>query len=76
MVELEAERHTILMHKEETIHQKSRAIGLKAGDSNTKYFHQFANNRRLSNALWEATDEDGVVVYDTPSIQKAARRHF
>ena len=26
--------------------------------------------------MWEATNKAGEVVYDNPSIQKAARRHF
>lgn len=43
----------ILQEKEELWRLKSRAIWLKAGDSNTKYFHNLANGRKASNTIWK-----------------------
>ena len=43
--------------KEELWRLKSRAIWLKAGDSNTKYFHNIANGRKASNTIWKLPRE-------------------
>ena len=71
---LEAVCTKILFHKEETIRQKSWVVWIKVGDGNTNYFHNFANRRRLTNALWEAFDEDESQVYDERSIKMEARK--
>ena len=54
---LETKQSIILKHKEETLHQKSRAIWLREGDCNSKYFHNYANHRRLSNSVWEIASD-------------------
>ena len=59
-----SQKQKILAHKEETMRQKSHVIWLKARDENLKYFHQFANHRRLSNSIWEASNGQGNMVYD------------
>jgi hypothetical protein len=48
---LEMERNKILRDKEEKWRQQSRAIWVKSGDRNTKYFHHFANHRRIKNLM-------------------------
>ena len=69
-------RRTILDHKAETLRQKSRAIWLQAGDENTKYFHSYANRQRISNSIWEVSNEGGNVVSenDTINVRKQDRR--
>ena len=49
-------KQEILLHKEETLRQKSRAIWLKVGDENSRYFHNYANKMWLTNSVWEAVD--------------------
>ena len=50
---LEAERDTILREEEEKWRLRSRAVWLKSGDKNTKFFHNYAIFRRNKNHIWE-----------------------
>ena len=69
-------RGKLLLHKEETLRQKSRDTWLLAGDENSHYFHHYANKRRVTNAVWEAVDEDNTIVFYQASIKKVARNYF
>jgi len=55
--QLLGQKSKILQEKEELWRLKSRAIWLKAGDSNTKYFHNIANGRKASNTIWKLPRE-------------------
>jgi len=54
---LVVQKSKILQEKEELWRLKSRAIWLKAGDCNTKYFHNLANGRKASNTIWKLPSE-------------------
>lgn len=54
---LVVQKSKILQEKEELWRLKSRAIWLKAGDCNTKYFHNLANGRKASNTIWQLPSE-------------------
>ena len=41
-----------------------------------KYFHNYANRRRLSNSIWETLDASGLTVSDPDSIKKEAISYF
>jgi hypothetical protein len=58
---LEAERKKLLLAEEEQWRQKSRAIWIKSGDKNTKFFHRFASYRRNKKFIWEINDGTGVL---------------
>jgi len=51
--ELEAKRRKILRDREEMWRLRSRAIWLKAGDRNTKFFHNYAKRLKKSNTILE-----------------------
>ena len=69
-------KHGILSCEEETIPQKIRAIWLQAGDENTKYFHNYANRRRISNSIWESKDDDVVIVTNQDLIKDRVVSYF
>jgi hypothetical protein len=53
---LEQERNNLLREKEEIWRQHNRAIWIKGGDQNTKFFHQYAIYRRNRKQIWEVED--------------------
>ena len=69
-------QNTILRRREETAFQKSRLKWIASGDSNTKYYHQFANSRRIHNKIWDLQVEDGSVVYKQEDLEKEAFTYF
>jgi hypothetical protein len=56
--QLEVDCNKLLLEEEERWRQKSRAIWIKSGDRNTKFFHNYASYRRNKNFLWEIKDEN------------------
>eukprot|EP00253_Pinus_taeda_P017475 PITA_17475 len=57
--ELERSKHNLLAIEEATWRLKSKAIWLKEGDKNAKFFHRYTNKRRETNSIWEIKDEEG-----------------
>ena len=57
--QIEIERNNILKGVEERWRLRNRAIWMASGDSNTKYFHHFANYRINLNTIWEIKNEEG-----------------
>ena len=66
----------ILKRREESAHQKSRIQWIESGDSNTRYYHQFANSRRLHNHIWDIQGVDGSILYKQGDLEEEAVTYF
>ncbi|KAL9679997.1 hypothetical protein QQ045_017868 [Rhodiola kirilowii] len=71
--QLIAELDDWLLREEILWKQRSRAIWLEEGDSNTKYFHAFANSTKKSNTIESQT---GLVEDDPKKIKDIIAEHF
>ena len=60
--EKELKRDELLAREEEIQRLTSRAIWIKQGDNNTKFFHNFANHRRNQNTIATIKDMNGEMV--------------
>jgi hypothetical protein len=58
------------LEEEESWRQKSRAMWIKNGEKNTKFFHNFASYRRNKKCLWEIRDDIGNVHTSQEEIKK------
>ncbi|XP_074303812.1 uncharacterized protein LOC141638307 [Silene latifolia] len=77
------ERNTLVkkiakLLKQEEIYwkQRSRALWLKEGDRNTKYFHKKAGQRKEKNHIAKLIDDDGRESIGTETVGRAARKYF
>eukprot|EP00253_Pinus_taeda_P010711 PITA_10711 len=66
----------ILLEKEEEWRQKSRAIWLKAGDENTKFFHNYAKGRKSVNTIWKLKDQNGREASSFEDLSRMGKAHF
>lgn len=73
---LERSRAKILLDKEEEWRLKSRAIWLKGGDENTKFFHNYAKGRKSANTIWKMRGLDGREVSSFEAISSLGKNHF
>lgn len=76
MARLDAGKDMILKHEEESWRLKSRATWLSQGDNNTKFFHNYANQRRITNSIWKIKDAGGELDSDKKYLEKDAVQHF
>lgn len=63
--ELKGELARLNKYEEISWRQKSRAILLKEGDNNTRFFHQLANSHRRSNFIREIEVDEEIVTGDS-----------
>ena len=73
---LNAERSIVLLKFEKTLRLKSRAVWLEVGDNNSKFFHHFANHKRVSNSIWELKNKYCIMLGEQSTIMKELVRHF
>jgi len=76
LVELEQQKQNILKSREESIRLRSRAIWLKAGDENSRFFHNFANGRRMENTIWNLPLPDGGMADSFNKLSQLGTSHF
>lgn len=74
--ELQRKKCKILEQEEASWRLKSRAIWLKEGDGNSKFFHRFASSRREKNSIWKIKDGKGDLLYSQQDISSEAVRYF
>jgi len=55
---------------------RSRALWLASGDTNTKYFHNFASHNRVKKYIWDIKGENGETVNDHALIKKEVATYF
>ena len=60
----------------ELLRQKSRAIWIKEGDNNKKFFHNFSNHGRNLNMISTIKDMNGVMVSSFKEKTEAGERFF
>eukprot|EP00253_Pinus_taeda_P004659 PITA_04659 len=75
LIELENQRATLLKQKEESLRLRSRAIW-KAGDENSKFFHNFAKGRKVSNTIWSLPQPDGGLADNFNKLSQLGTAHF
>eukprot|EP00253_Pinus_taeda_P022096 PITA_22096 len=73
---LEKRKHILLLREEASWRLKSRALWLKEGDRNTKFFHNFANARRRKNSIWKIEDGNGGFLYSQNDIAELVPEIF
>lgn len=59
LIELENQKVRILKEREESVRLRSRAIWLKIGDDNTRFFQNYAKGRKVSNTIWNLPLPEG-----------------
>eukprot|EP00253_Pinus_taeda_P006521 PITA_06521 len=73
---LELGKKKILQIRETTWRLKSRALWIKEGDKNTKFFHRFSNHRRKLNTIWQIKDGEGNRYNKQSNISSLAVSYF
>eukprot|EP00253_Pinus_taeda_P033955 PITA_33955 len=73
---LEKSHTQILLAKEKEWRLKSRASWLKAGDENTRFFHNYAKGRKSANTIWSLKDEEGRELKSFSELSGLGTRHF
>eukprot|EP00253_Pinus_taeda_P006660 PITA_06660 len=76
LVELENQKNNILKNREESIRLRSRATWLKAGDENSRFFHNYAKGRKVSNSIWNLPLPEGGLADSFNKISQLGTAHF
>ena len=76
LVDLENQKSKILKDREESIRLRSRAIWLKAGDDNTRFFYNYAKGKKVKNTIWNIPLPKGGVADSFIKLSHLGSSHF
>eukprot|EP00253_Pinus_taeda_P008313 PITA_08313 len=76
LIALENQWASLLKQQEESLRLRSRAIWLKAGDENSKFFHNFAKGRKVSNTIWSLPHPEGGLADNFNKLSQLGTAHF
>ena len=76
LYQLRAMKKKLQKHLLLTWKLKSRTKWALYGDSNTKFFHTTALDRRNHNTIWSLVDEEGHCIEDEQALKELGKRHF
>ena len=76
LVDLENQKNIILKGREESIRLRSRATWLKAGDENSRFFHNFAKGRKMANTIWNLPLPEGGLADTFNKLSNLGSSHF
>eukprot|EP00253_Pinus_taeda_P030096 PITA_30096 len=76
LIELENQRTNLLRQREESLRLRSRAIWLKAGDENSRFFHNFAKGRKVANTIWNLPLLEGGLANSFNKLSQLGTSHF
>ncbi|XP_074315071.1 uncharacterized protein LOC141651251 [Silene latifolia] len=71
-----AELASLRKQEEQFWRQRSRALWLKDGDKNTKFFHTRAGERKRKNFIAKLVDDDGVTRVGNEGVANVANDYF
>ena len=74
--ECELKREELLAKEEEISRLKSRAIWIKEGDNNTKFFHRHATHWKNVNMISTIKDMNGELVHSFKEKAEVGERYF
>eukprot|EP00253_Pinus_taeda_P014091 PITA_14091 len=76
LIELENQKAHILKAREESQRLRSKAIWLKAGDDNTRFFQNYAKRRRVANTIWNLPLPEGGLADSFNKLSHLGTSHF
>lgn len=76
LIELEKQKDKILKEREESWRLNSRAIWLKAGDENTKFYQNFSKGRKTANTIWKIPLPNGEQANNFQKLSRLGTSHF
>lgn len=76
LIKLEMQKDKILKEREEAWRLKSRAIWLKAGDDNTRFFQNYAKGRKVTNTIWKLPLPNGDMAENFHKLARLGTSHF
>lgn len=76
IIQLQVRKKELLNFEEESWHLKIRGVWLAAGDSNTRYFHNFANHRRIINSIWDLNSMNGTTLFSQADLKAEVVNFF
>ena len=76
LVDLKKHKDDIISMEFASIWLKSQAIWMALGDTNSKFFHQYASAHQNFNTVWDLEDHLGNPITNEDALLAEGKRHF